>query len=98
MVVTGGPLHDTPEALPQTLVPGSVTEEDSRPQQFKAIEAGLHAERERSRAMAQDWKPASYLDKRDLRSPQLLGENLMRMQVSLGLSCSATHDLIEGLS
>jgi len=69
--------------------------EDSRPQQFKAIEAALHAERERVKALAQDWYPSFTRDVRDIRSAQLLGETLLRMPTSLG-SIAERHDLIEG--
>ena len=70
--------------------------EDSRPQQFKATEAWLHAQRERTREVAQNWSPSHSQDVRDLRSPELLGETLLRMQTSLG-SLAMRQDLIEGL-
>lgn len=84
--------------------------EDDRPEQFKMISGWLHAERERLRAMAQDWYPSPTQDVRDLRSPQLLGATLLalgkptspdiseaesvRMQSSLG-PLSKRQDLLE---
>lgn len=79
----------------QTPFAGNVTD-DTRPQQFKATEAWLHAQRERTREVAQNWSPSHSLDVRDLRSPELLGETLLRMQTSLG-SLAMRQDLIEGL-
>jgi hypothetical protein len=69
-------------------------QETDRPQQFKDREDDLHAERERVREMALDWRPHPPPDIRDLRSPQLLGETLLRMQPSFGL-CSERQDLLE---
>ncbi len=60
------------------------------------ISAGLHAERERVMALAQDWRPSHTADNRDIRDAQLLGETLLRMQTSLG-SLSDRQDLIAGL-
>ncbi|HEU5407208.1 MAG TPA: hypothetical protein VFU48_05540 [Nitrospira sp.] len=67
-----------------------------RPQQFLMIEAGLHAERERVKALAQDWRPSLTQDVRDARSPQLLGESLLRMHSSLG-TLSERHDFLENV-
>lgn len=67
-----------------------------RPQQFQMISAGLHAERERVKALAQDWRPSLTHDVRDIRSPQLLGETLLRMQPSLG-ALSDRHDILESV-
>jgi hypothetical protein len=99
---------ETREDHQQTLLTGNVTD-DSRPQQFKAIEDWLHAERERVNAVAQGWRPGFTQDVRNMRSAQLLGETLLslgkpradvpdgesvRMQSSLG-SASVRHDLVE---
>jgi hypothetical protein len=69
-----------------------------RPQQFKAVEDWLHVERERVRSLTLNWRPVPMRDIRDKRPPQLLGETLLRMQKSLGLPCSETADIIEGLT
>jgi hypothetical protein len=95
----------TEDETPETVL------RDEMPEQFKAIRASLHAERERVMALAQDWRPSHTADVRDLRSPQLLGETLLalgkptspvmlkdetvRMQSSLG-SLSDRHDILEG--
>ena len=79
----------------QTLFAGSVTD-DSRPQQFNAITAWLHAQRERTREVTLNWRPSHTLDVRDLRSPELLGETLLRMQTSLG-SLGVRHDFLESV-
>lgn len=70
------------------------TAEDERPEQFKLLRASLHAERDRVMALAQDWQPSLLPDNRDLRSPQLLGETLLRMQKSLG-ALSSRQDMLE---
>jgi hypothetical protein len=92
--------------------PEAESQKDETPEQFKAIRASLHAERERVMALAQDWRPNHFQDIRDSRSPQLLGETLLslgeaespvtsedgtvRMQKSLG-SLSKRQDLLEGV-
>jgi hypothetical protein len=78
---------ETPEARPS---------EDETPEQFKKLRASLHAERERVMATALDWRPSLSHDVRDIRSPQLLGETLLRMHSSLG-SLSDRHELLEGV-
>lgn len=81
--------------MDESLETSSVTA-DERPQQFLQIEAGLHAERERVKALAQDWRPSLTQDVRDTRSPQLLGETLLRMQPSLG-ALAVRHDFLEAV-
>ena len=69
---------------------------DERPQQFKMIAAWLHEQRERTKALAQDWSPSLMRDVRDVRSAELLGETLLRMQSSLG-ALSERHDILESV-
>ena len=69
---------------------------DERPEQFQRITAWLHGQRERTREVAQDWSPNLMRDVRDVRSAELLGETLLRMQPSLG-SLSDRHDLVESV-
>src|SRR5689334_18430883 len=69
---------------------------DEAPEQFKRMRESLHAERDRVKAMSLDWRPSLMRDVRDTRSPQLLGETLLRMQSSLG-SLAERQDLLEGI-
>jgi len=76
--------------------PETSSVKDETPEQFKRMRESLHAERERVKAEAQDWRPSPMSDIRDTRSAQLLGETLLRMPLSLG-SLSERHDMLEGI-
>ena len=53
-----------------------------RPQQFKTIEAELHAVRERIHEENRNWVPNVTADTRDMRDPATVGETLLRMKRS----------------
>jgi len=53
-----------------------------RPEQFKVIQADLHAVRERMHEENQDWVPNVTTERRDMRDPATVGREILRMKRS----------------